>query len=130
MSTGRGFNTLCMSQPLNNIIAQHGVEKGGNVMGLDYWMNGEDGIMFLATLAVNGAENEAASWPIIGGKLDGLLVLVGDVGISTTLYWTRIHFNGNVGSGNVAKLKAASLEYNPDGVFQKLRLSGLKIPTS
>lgn len=47
-----------MFQPINNVIAQHGVAKGGNGVGLDAALNGGNGITFLETLAVNGANIE------------------------------------------------------------------------
>lgn len=133
MTPDSGFNTLCMFQPLNNIIARHGVEKGGNVMGLDYWMNGGDGIMFLATLAVNGAENEANAAPIMKNWTDSVAAYADELGVGWG--WHYLNYASldqdplaSVGPENIASLQAASAKYDPRGVFQRLRTSGFKIP--
>ncbi|KAI3390918.1 hypothetical protein diail_8414 [Diaporthe ilicicola] len=133
MTPDSGFNTLCMFQPLNNVIAQHGAEKGGNVMGLDYWMQGGDGIMFLATLAVKGAENELNAGPIMKNWTDCVAAYAHQLGVGWG--WHYLNYASpdqdalsSVGPGNIARLQAASARYDPQGVFQKLRKSGFKIP--
>lgn len=133
MTPDSGFNTLCMFQPLNNVIARHGVEKGGNVMGLDYWMKGGDGIMFLATLAVNGVENEIKAAPIMKNWTDSVAAYANGLGLGWG--WHYLNYASldqdplaSVGPKNIARLQAASAKYDPKGVFQKLRTSGFKIP--
>ncbi|KAK7697635.1 hypothetical protein SLS64_013374 [Diaporthe eres] len=133
MTPDSGFNTLCMFQPLNNVIARHGAEKGGNVMGLDYWMDGGDGIMFLATLAVNGAENEANAAPIMKNWTDSVAAYADELGVGWG--WHYLNYASpdqdplaSVGPENIASLQAASAKYDPHGVFQRLRTSGFKIP--
>lgn len=62
------FNTVCYFQPLNKIIAEHGVDNGVNVMGLDYLMQGGcNGTLFLAELGLQGAENEAKAYSVVKG---------------------------------------------------------------
>lgn len=133
MSADSGFNTLCMFQPMNNIIAQHGIEKGGNAMGLDAALDGGNGIMFLATIAVNGVENEAKALPIMQNWTDSLALYSESAGGSFN--WNYLNYAyenqdpmATAGSDNIAAMQAVSAKYDPDGVFQKLRTSGFKIP--
>lgn len=135
MSADSGFNTLCMFQPINHIIAQHGVDKGGNVMGLDAALNGQNGIMFLATLAVLGAENEANALPIMQNWTDSVASFSESVGGSFN--WNYLNYAyanqdplATAGSDSIAAMQAVSAKYDPDGVFQKLRRSGFKIPSA
>lgn len=133
MSADSGFNTLCMFQPMNYIIAQHGVDKGGNVMGLDAALNGENGIMFLATLAVMGSENEAKALPIMQNWTDSVAAYSAAAGGGFNWHYLNYAYaNQNplatAGSANIAAMQAVSAKYDPEGVFQKLRTSGFKIP--
>lgn len=134
MTPDSEFNTLCMFQPLNSVIARNGADNGGNVMGLDYWMaDGSDGIMFLTTLAVNGAENEARAAPIMRNWTDSVAAYADELGVGWG--WHYLNYAApdqdplaTVGPDNIALLQAASAKYDPEGVFQRLRTSGFKIP--
>lgn len=134
MTMDSGFNTLCMFQPINNVIAQHGVANGGNVMGLDAALDGANGIMFLATLAVLGADNEVNGLPIMQNWTDSVQEYAKASGTSYGWHYLNYAFSnqnplgrGSAGSEAVAKMQAASAKYDPDGVFQTLRKSGFKI---
>lgn len=134
MSADSGFNTLCMFQPMNHLIAQHGVEKGGNVVGLNAALNGGDGIMLLATLAVNGEDNEAKALPIMQNWTDSVAAYAKASGTSYGWHYLNYAYSnqdplGSAGTAAVAKMQAAAAKYDPTGVFQKLRTSGFKIPT-
>lgn len=134
MTADSGYNTLCMFQPINNVIAQHGVEKGGNVMGLDAALAGANGIMFLGTLAVNGVENEINALPLMQNWTDSIAAYAEASGVSFDWHYLNYAFSnqdplGSSGSENLVKMKAVSAKYDPDGVFQKLRASGFKIPS-
>lgn len=139
MSADSGFNTLCMFQPINHVIAQHGVDKGGNAMGLDAALLSEgaqnDAIMFLATLAVNGADNEAKALPIMQNWTDSVAAYAEASGESYGWHYLNYAYAnqdplGSAGDEAVAKMQAASAKYDPHGVFQWLRRSGFKIPFS
>lgn len=123
-----------MFQPINNVIAQHGVANGGNVMGLDEDLDGANGIMFLATLAVLGADNEVNGLPIMQNWTDSVQEYAKASGTSYGWHYLNYAFSnqnplgrGSAGSEAVAKMQAASAKYDPDGVFQTLRKSGFKI---
>lgn len=135
MSADSEFNTLCMFQPMNHIIAQHGAERGGNVMGLDAALDGENGIMFLATLAVLGRDNEALALPIMQNWTDAVAAYSAAAGGSFDWHYLNYAYANQdplakAGSDSVAVMQAVSAKYDPDGVFQKLRTSGFKIPAA
>lgn len=139
MSADSGFNTLCMFQPINHLVAQHGFDKGGNAMGLDAALLSDgaqnDAIMFLATLAVNGADNEAKGLPIMQNWTDSVAAYAEASGESYDWHYLNYAYAnqdplGSAGDEAVAKMQAASAKYDPDGVFQQLRTSGFKIPSS
>ncbi|KAK4152537.1 FAD binding domain-containing protein [Chaetomidium leptoderma] len=127
------FTTMCSFQPLNKVIADHGVKNGGNVMGLDYWTQSGNGILFLAELRVNGANNEARAYPIIREWAAGVEGYAKKLGVSWG--WKYLNYAAReqdplstIGPDALRKLRDASAKYDPHGVFQTLRMSGFKIP--
>jgi hypothetical protein len=132
-SSETGLNTLCMFQPITQSIVDKGVRNGGNVLGLDSYIEDGNGIMFLVTLALNGAEAERRAVPLVAAYLEDL----DEYSESLGLKWDWKYLNyahrtqdviASFGEEAVKTLKAASAKYDPDGVFQKLRVSGFKIP--
>ncbi|KAH8661043.1 FAD binding domain-containing protein [Ilyonectria robusta] len=132
-SNETGLNTLCMFQPITKSIVDKGVENGGNVLGLDSYIEDGNGIMFLVTLALNGAEAEKRAVPLVAAYLEDL----DEYSESLGLKWDWKYLNyahrtqeviASFGEEAVKKLQAASAKYDPNGVFQNLRGSGFKIP--
>ena len=128
-----GLNTLCMFQPITKSLAQKGVNNGGNVMGLNKYTEHGNGIMFLLTFAVNGAKNEATATPILKAYIKDIEAKAKK--LDAWWPWKFINYAhlsqdplSTVGDENIAKLQAASLKYDPKGIFQTLRESGFKIP--
>ncbi|KAL0929448.1 FAD binding domain-containing protein [Colletotrichum truncatum] len=128
-----GFNTLCMFQPISKSMVDKGVAMGGNVMGLDYYITRGNGIMFLVTLAINGADNEAIAFDFIQAYTDDVYHYAASLDLAWK--WKYLNYAHKVqdviatfGEAAIGKLQAASTKYDPTGVFQKLRLSGFKIP--
>ncbi|GAB1318474.1 Nicotine oxidase [Madurella fahalii] len=133
LSPSSNFSTMCAFQPLNKVIAEHGIRNGGNVMGLDYWMRSGNGILFLAELSVNGVENEKKAYPIMRDWTDAVDAYAKELGVDWG--WKYLNYAGReqdplstVGPDALGKLRAASAKYDPRGVFQNLRGSGFKIP--
>jgi hypothetical protein len=136
MAADSGFNTLCMFQPLPTVISQHSVEKGGNVMGLDYYADTYgNGVLFLLTFAVNASEpdQEALARPYLQAYTDDLAEYADSLG----LLWDWKYLNyadltqdpiASFGDSAIEKMKTVSARYDPDGVFQTLRGSGFKLP--
>lgn len=127
------FNTMCSFQPLNKIIAEHGINNGGNVMGLDYWMRDDNGILFLAEVGIRGAKEEELAYPIMKDWADAVDAYAKELGVSWD--WKYLDYAGHgqdplatVGPDALQKIRAASAKYDPRGIFQTLRVSGFKIP--
>jgi hypothetical protein len=134
-SINGSFNTMCSFQPLNKIIAEHGVKNGGNVMGLDYWMKNGNGILFLAQVGVHSAEEETMAYPIMKEWTDAVDAYAKELGVGWG--WKYLNYAGreqdplaSVGPAALEKLRAASAKYDPLGIFQTLRVSGFKIPNT
>ncbi|RKL09813.1 hypothetical protein BFJ68_g8951 [Fusarium oxysporum] len=127
------LNTLCMFQPITKSIAEKGVKNGGNVMGLDKYTEDGDGIMFLLTWAAKGEASEEAAFPLLKAYMDDIETKAKEM--NAWWAWKFINYAhltqdplATVGDEALAKLRAASKKYDPQGVFQKLRSSGVKIP--
>ncbi|KAF5026134.1 hypothetical protein F66182_1782 [Fusarium sp. NRRL 66182] len=127
------LNTLCMLQPITKSIADKGVENGGNVMGLDKYTEDGDGIMFLLTWAAKGDEAEKAAFPLLKAYIDDIEAKAKEM--DAWWPWKFINYAhltqdplSTVGHEALAKLRSASKKYDPEGVFQTLRSSGVKIP--
>lgn len=127
------LNTLCMFQPITKSIADKGVANGGNVMGLDYYTKEGDGIMFLITWAAKGEQAEKDAMPLLQAYMADIEAKAKEM--DAFWEWKFINYAhlsqdplATVGDEALAKLRAASKKYDPEGVFQKLRSSGVKIP--
>ncbi|KAK8085697.1 hypothetical protein PG997_006968 [Apiospora hydei] len=118
MSDDSGFNTLCMFQPISPNMGTG---------------EGKTGVMFLATFAVNGAENEEKARPLVQDWQDSVDAYADSIGVNWD--WRFLNYanhNQNplasFGERSIAKMHAVSAKYDPDQVFQKLRQTGHKIP--
>lgn len=127
------FQTFTMFQPITQSMVRRGVENGGNVMGLDHYVADGTGIMFSMSVALHGAEQEAKAIPIAKAYTDSVHEYARSIG--TSWDWQYLNYANKLqdpvttfGDAALAKIRAASVKYDPDGVFQKLRLSGFKIP--
>jgi hypothetical protein len=133
MSADSGLNTLCMFQPITKVMVRHSNEKGGNSLGLEDHVENGNGVMFLATLAVHGAENEAKAMPLIQEWQDA----IDEYATSLDANWDWRYLNyayqnqnsiASYGAAVVERFKAVSAKYDPDQTFQVLRKSGFKLP--
>ncbi|XEV04176.1 hypothetical protein FSHL1_009463 [Fusarium sambucinum] len=132
-SSESGLNTLCMFQPITKAIADKGVVNGGNVMGLDFYTADGDGIMFLLTWAAKGDKTEEDAMPLLQAYIEDIETKAKEM--DAFWEWKFINYAhlsqdplATVGEAALTKLRAASKKYDPEGVFQKLRASGVKIP--
>lgn len=108
-------------------------EKGGNVMGLDDLVADGPLAAWLFSVTVTEEEDQPAVLALAEefvGKLEEYADSLG-----ANKHWHYLNYayktqNPIAGYGDeaIAKIKAASASYDPDGVFQKLRHSGFKIP--
>lgn len=134
VSADSGLNTLCLFQPLPPALVAHGAEKGGNALGLEARVAGQRaGVLFLAALAVRGADDEAAARPLVREWIDAVDAYAGALGANWA--WRYLNYAhgdqdpiASFGAESVGALRAVSAKYDPDQVFQTLRRSGFKIP--
>ncbi|KAK8069942.1 hypothetical protein PG994_006558 [Apiospora phragmitis] len=141
LSADSEFNTLCMFQPISPNMVRHSLDRGGNIMGLEERVfgnaegvgPGKTGVMFLATFSVKGAANEAKAAPLVKDWQDSIDAFAGALGLNW--HWRFLNYaNHNqdplasYGDRAIAKMRAVSAKYDPDQVFQKLRMTGHKLP--
>ncbi|KAI0198890.1 FAD binding domain-containing protein [Astrocystis sublimbata] len=121
-------------QPLTKSMVSQGAANGGNVLGLEERVEESNGVLFNAVVSLAGAKNEKAALPLMREWMDS----VDEFAKSADLSWGWRYLNyayagqdpiASYGSDSVEKIKAAAAKYDPHGVFQKLRMSGFKIPT-
>lgn len=120
------FELQCFFQPLPAIVGQHGVERGGNILGIDR-LKGNN-VILLGTLAVNSAELEVTTRPMVMEWKDALEEYGNTLGLNTEyIYMNYADGSQDVlnsyGTDSVRKMEAVSQKYDPEGVFQT-RVSG------
>lgn len=125
--------TLCQFQPLTESAINHSELQGGNVLGLEPLVKDGATQMWLFTMQVYNAEDEAKAIPIA----QEFLKEVDDyaTSIDANLNWRYLNYAYKdqdpiafYGDDAISTIKAAASKYDPDGVFQKLRHSGFKLP--
>lgn len=127
------FNVLLQFQPVTKSIVSHGEENGGNVLGLEKIVEDGPTIMWLIALTVDTAENQVMILPLALQFRDA--INAGAKTLGNYVDWEYLNYAyadqdpfPKFGPENVALLKAASEKYDPSAVFQKLRISGFKLP--
>ncbi|KAH7390741.1 hypothetical protein DE146DRAFT_766790 [Phaeosphaeria sp. MPI-PUGE-AT-0046c] len=124
------FTTSCLFQPMPTLFAQHSLQRGGNVLGLDK------------------VKENALLWSIIGSTLTAedhaimrktLLAFVATLeafAVSNDLNvdWRYLNYVDSTqdplksyGQKNVDFMRKVAAKYDPNGVFQKRVVSGWKI---
>lgn len=121
-------------QPLTQPMVSQAAANGGNMLGLEQRVEDGNGVLFNAVVILSGVENEEAVLPLMREWLDS----VDEFASGRDLSWDWRYLNyasgdqdpiTSYGQESVKKIKAAAAKYDPHGVFQKLRMSGFKIPT-
>lgn len=127
------FVTQAMFQSIPTIIAQHGAERGGNVLGLD--RETDNVVMLLFTLAVNGSEQEAVAKEQM--RKFGEATMEYARSLDAAVEWEYINYAydwqdplATYGEENIARIRAAAAKYDPEGVFQNRAPGGYKITRS
>ena len=127
-----GWSTVIQFHPLTKAMVSHG--KGSNVLGLERRMQAGAGNIQVAMVGTNSSEHDAKAYPLMLEYQQS----IDDYATSLSANWGWRYLNyadrrtqdaiTSLGNEAIAKLKAASAKYDPDGVFQHLRKSGFKIP--
>lgn len=129
--SGCDFETQAFWQPLPSVVARHGVERGGNALGLEGREN--NALILLASVAVRDEEfYEMAREKILNWKkfAEDHGRLVG--GLLPYLYMNYADGSQDVlasyGDASVAKLRKVAAKYDPEGVFHTREPGGFKLP--
>lgn len=124
------FITQCMFQPLSPIFAKHGTARGGNVLGIDRIT--DNAVLWLATLAVKGAEQEEFGRAKMSAWVESVSDFAKSVG--SDVEWQYLNYAdysqdplSGYGRENVELIRAAAEKYDPMGVFQSRVPGGFKI---
>ena len=132
-SSETGFSTVYTIQPLTESIIEKSVAIGGNAMGMDRHINDGNGILFLVILAIEGADAERSAVPLVETFAKDVEAYAGSLGLGRP--WKYLNYAhssqdpiATFGDDTIGLLRAASRKYDPKGVFQRLRVSGFKIP--
>ncbi|KAJ4288901.1 hypothetical protein N0V90_011242 [Kalmusia sp. IMI 367209] len=121
------FETQCYFQPFPAVIGQRGAEKGGNILGIED-LN-DNAVVLLGSLAVNGVDQEAMGRQKILAWKDAVEEYSRSVGAFVSYRYINYadasqDVLASYGADNLAKMRAVSQKYDPDGVFLK-RVSGI-----
>jgi len=124
------FVTQAMFQAIPTVFSEHSVANGGNVLGLD--RETDNVVMLLFTLAVNGVEQEAVAKQRM--QVFGNATVAYAASLDSLVEWQCINYAydwqnplESYGAANVAKIRAAALKYDPEGVFQTRTPGGYEI---
>ncbi len=114
-------------------MTDKGIRNGGNVVGLDRFTAKANGVLVLLIAAVKDAESEKLIEPKLAKFMDD----VDAYSAALRLKWEWRYLNyasgmqdvvASYGTKVISKIRAVANKYDPQGVFQNLRASGLKIP--
>ena len=125
------LSNLLQFQPITVPMVSHG--QGLNSLGLDDEIADGPGIMTNFLIQIETAEAEAAVYPIaleFQREIDDYAASIGADWEWRYLNYADLSVDpiARYGEESVRRLEAASAKYDPDGVFQKLRESGHKLP--
>lgn len=130
-SVNLDFETQAYFQPLPIIMAQRAAEKGGNTLGLD--RIGNNSVILLASLAVNGVDQEALGRQKMYAWLRALEQYTEATG--TMVEYKYMNYADatqdvlkSYGRENVKRMQRVSSKYDPEGVFQTRAPGGFKLP--
>lgn len=127
------FEILTMFQPVTQSMLNHGEANGGNVLGLQAYVDDGPTIMWLVAVTIDTAANQDKLLPLAielrnaineQNRADGTFKDFSYLNYS----WKDQNPISTYGEENIALIKAAADKYDPQAVFQKLRRSGFKIP--
>lgn len=109
-------------------------EMGGNVMGLDGLTADGPLAAWLFSVTVTEEDDQPAVLALAEEFVGKLEAYADSLGANKNWHYLNYAYKtqnpiSGYGDEAIAKIKAASAAYDPQGVFQELRHSGFKIPT-
>lgn len=129
----QNFSTIIEMQPLPTYFVEHGIQKGGNVLGLDQNLHNRLYFSLGATLLTPDSVKQL---PLVYQKVAAasrrVEVFAQSVGSGEKfqyLPYADASQNplGSYGAANVQFLKQVAKAYDPDGFFQRMVPGGFKI---
>ncbi|KAI0553969.1 FAD binding domain-containing protein [Xylaria curta] len=115
-------------------MVSYAAANGGNMLGLEERVRYGNGVLFNTVVSLSGAESEEAALPLINEWLDSVDEFAASESLS--LDWRYLNYAysdqdpiASYGQESIEQIRATAAKYDPQGVFQKLRMSGFKIPT-
>ncbi|KAI0173482.1 FAD binding domain-containing protein [Hypoxylon sp. FL1284] len=126
-----GLTSLFSAFPLTQAMIAHGTANGGNAMNLEEKSGGVNGVVFGASLAIDGEDNAALAYPLMKQWVDEVDAYATSLGVNWNwqfLNYAHGAFQEPIANYATDMIRAASLKYDPDQVFQRLRRTGFKIP--
>lgn len=132
ISNDSALVSLCSFFPLTQSMITHGDLNGGNSIGLEEISQGKNGSIFLASLALNGADNRAKAVPIVEQFVAEIDAYADSLGLNWGWRFLNYAYGyqdaiASYGASGRDKIVAAANKYDPGQVFQKLRRTGHKI---
>ena len=118
-------------EPLPTVITQHGDKKGGNSLGTS--PKDGNGVVLLLTGIWNSTADDALVAQTAGKMLREANSIARGMGLLHKFQYINYADPGqdpiaSYGAANVRRLRAASRQYDPTGVFQKQVPGGFKLP--
>ena len=117
-------------QPLPRIYTDRGLERGGNVFGLDRYE--DNNVLFLLDIAWSDSQYDDRVRSIAGQVMSALTTYLESVGALKEYQYLNYAFQdqdplGGYGPEALGKIRAASEKYDPGQVFQRLVPGGFKL---
>lgn len=125
------FYLSLVLQPLLKSWAQHSVDRGGNILGLECLPG--DCIIMVATVETESLETlNGAGAPAIKAMFDDIEAYATSLEKNVDFLYLNYAGGGQnpfqtYGEENIRKMKEASAKYDPTGVFQERVPGGYKI---
>lgn len=132
-SSDGDFETQCFFQPLPSIIAKHGAERGGNLLGID--RHKDNAVILLGSLAVNGQMQEAIGREKMMAWKRELEDYSRSIDTEVEYYYMN-YADGtqdvliSYGEDRVQMAIDVAAKYDPTGVFQNRVVGGFKMPNT
>ncbi|KAF9877490.1 FAD binding domain-containing protein [Colletotrichum karsti] len=130
---GTDYDVLVQFQPFTQSIVDKGLKNGGNVLGLEDVVADGPTTNWLIVLTVDTPANQDKLLPLALQLRDDINAESKRRGVYKDLKYLNYAWGdqnpiATYGEKNVAFIKSVASRVDPDGVFQKLRKTGFKLP--
>ncbi|KAJ0119661.1 FAD-dependent monooxygenase yanF [Diaporthe amygdali] len=127
------YDVLAQFQPFTQSMVKHSQTNGGNILGLEDVVADGPTTNWLIVLTCDTTELQDRMLPLAQEFRKEIDAYAKEIGVYKdwrylNYAWVDQNPIASYGEKNVAFLKAVAKRVDPDGVFQKLRITGFKIP--